>query len=326
MKKTILMIIIFAFIPLNVYAVNNQEYINTHFMEIKEYYPDYDIFIGNKILKDNSLEDEAEKLKKIYGSIDLYSCFYSKDELSNNIFVYKDIIETKTVEYKIINAVAYIRILTFAEGTYEKVLKASHIMDENEIRHLILDLRNNKGGEIAESIEIAKLFVKEGLIAKINYYSVELKDEEYYSNLKDLQYKVIVLINSETSSAAELLAGAIQDSKSGVLIGQQTFGKSRVQKLIPIMTEDAFLNINKDSKEPTVNLIKASGSGVIWENQYLSGWAKITVGKFYTKNGYDIEGNGITPDYIINDKLSFLPVEALLFLIIPFYCGSLFIS
>ena len=97
-------------------------------------------------------------------------------------------------------------------------------MDENNILNIVLDLRDNPGGDISESIKIAQLFVKEGLIAKIDYYSDELEDEEYYSSLKELKYKVIVIVNKETASAAELLTGAIKESKSGYIIGEKPLG------------------------------------------------------------------------------------------------------
>ena len=166
-----------------------------------------------------------------------------------------------------------------------------------------MDLRDNKGGDIIESVRVAQLFVKEGLIAKIDFYSEEFEDIEYYSNLKELKYKLIVLVNNGTSSAAELLAGAIQDTDSGYIIGSKTFGKSKVQKLIPIMAPESFIKSNDIVEKPTINLLKASKQGVFVKNSDILGWAKITVGNFYTKNGKEIEGKDIQPNYNLDESI-----------------------
>lgn len=302
MKKAIIIILIFlCMIPLNAYAAKDENYFNTHLKEIKKHYPSYEIANGKKIIKDNLEADTIEKLKKLYSSIDPYSYFYVKDELAVNIFDKKDDIDNISVEYEIIAGIGYIRISTFNDDIYDKVVDVLNIMDDNKINNIVLDLRDNKGGEIIESIKVAELFVKEGLIAKIDFYSEELEDIEYYSNLKELKYNLIVLVNEETSSAAELLTGAIQDSDSGYIVGNKTFGKSKVQKLISIMTQEVFANNNALFEKPTVNLLEAVKQGIIFNNKDILGWAKITVGCFYNRNGKEIEGKGINPDYIINE-------------------------
>ena len=208
MKKAIIFILIFLWIlPLDAYAVRDIDYFNTHIKEITEYYPLFNSRYGERLIKYNSKLDTIEKLKKLYSSIDSYSNFFSKDELADNIFGRKDDIDRIPVEYEIIKDIGYIRIFTFNDDIYDKVVDVLKIMDENKINNLVLDLRDNKGGVIIESVKVGQLFVKEGLIAKIDYYSKEFEDIEYYSNLKELKYNLIVLVNEETSSAAELLTG-----------------------------------------------------------------------------------------------------------------------
>lgn len=124
---------------------------------------------------------------------------------------------------------------------------------------------------------------------------------EYYSNLKELKYKLIVIVNEETASAAELIAGAVQDSESGYLVGSKTFGKAKIQKMIPVITEKAYVK-NELYKEPTINLFKAMEHGAIIYDEDLLGWAKLTVGCFYNRSGKEIDGKGINPDYIYSSS------------------------
>lgn len=301
MKKAIVLILMILFIPLNIYGASDMDYYNGHIKEIKEYYPEFNIGDTKRLIKLNSKQDTVDILKKLYGSIDEYSGFYTSNELGLNLFDKVELVE-KSIEFEIIDNIGYIIIPTFYNGVYYDVLFALEYMDENNILNIVLDLRDNPGGDISESIKIAQLFVKEGLIAKIDYYSDELEDEEYYSSLKELKYKVIVIVNKETASAAELLTGAIKESKSGYIIGEKTFGKSRVQKLIPIMTQETFHKNNNCTKNPTINYLKATKQGTFINGKSLLGWAKLTVGNFYIRSGKGIEGKGIESDYIFDEK------------------------
>lgn len=283
---------------MNVYAAEDIAYFDAHFREIKEHYPSYEVIDGKKITQYTEEGDLIQNLKDIYGSIDPYSCFYSKDEIK--VYINTKAMES-SVKHEIIEDIGYISIFSFTDDTLEKVVDVLNIIDDNEINNIVLDLRDNKGGDIIESVKVAQLFVKEGLIARVDFYSEEFEDIEYYSDLKELKYKLTVLVNNGTSSAAELLAGAIQDTNSGYIIGSKTFGKSKVQKLIPIMTPESFLKINDIVEKPTINLLKASKQGIFVKSSVVLGWAKITVGSFYTKDGKEIEGKGINPNYILNE-------------------------
>lgn len=301
MKKTTVIALVFIFLlQANIYAAEDLSYFDAHFREIKEYYPSYEVMNDKNIPQYTDEEDLIQSLKNIYSSIDSYSYFYSKDEIEH--YVNKDMVEQR-VEYEIAKDIGYIRIFSFTDDTFERIIDALNSIEDNKINNIVLDLRDNKGGDIIESVRVAQLFVKEGLIAKIDFYSEEFEDIEYYSNLKELKYKLIVLVNNGTSSAAELLAGAIQDTDSGYIIGSKTFGKSKVQKLIPIMAPESFIKSNDIVEKPTINLLKASKQGVFVKNSDILGWAKITVGNFYTKNGKEIEGKGIQPNYNLDESI-----------------------
>ncbi|MDD2482323.1 MAG: S41 family peptidase, partial [Lutispora sp.] len=301
MKKTTVIALVFIFLlQANIYAAEDLSYFDAHFREIKEYYPSYEVMNDKNIPQYTDEEDLIQSLKNIYSSIDSYSYFYSKDEIEH--YVNKDMVEQR-VEYEIAKDIGYIRIFSFTDDTFERIIDALNSIEDNKINNIVLDLRDNKGGDIIESVRVAQLFVKEGLIAKIDFYSEEFEDIEYYSNLKELKYKLIVLVNNGTSSAAELLAGAIQDTDSGYIIGSKTFGKSKVQKLIPIMAPESFIKSNDIVEKPTINLLKASKQGVFVKNSDILGWAKITVGNFYTKNSKEIEGKGIQPNYNLDESI-----------------------
>lgn len=300
MKKIIFILVLLLAIQINIHADKESSYFYAHLDEIMEY-TNYNINDIGKYIENKSESDTIEALKKIYGSIDSYSTFYSADELKVNIFDKSNDPVNKSIEYEIKGDIGYIRIHTFNDNIYDKTVAILKIMDDKRISKIVLDLRNNKGGDLIEGIKTAKLFVKEGLIARIHYYSEGLKDIEYYSNLKELKYKLIVIVNEETASAAELIAGAVQDSESGYLVGSKTFGKAKIQKMIPVITEKAYIK-NELYKEPTVNLFKAMEHGAIIYDEDLLGWAKLTVGCFYNISGKEIDGKGINPDYIYSSS------------------------
>jgi len=291
MKKAIVLILMILFIPLNIYGASDIDYYNAHIKEIKEYYPEFNSGDSKRLIRLNSKQDTVGILKKLYSSIDEYSGFYTSNELGINLFDKVDLVE-KSVEFEIIDDIGYIIIPIFYKGVYDDVLLALEYMDEDNILNIVLDLRDNPGGEISESIKIAQLFVKEGLIARIDYYSHELEDQEYYSNLKELKYKLVVKVNSETASAAELLAGAIKESDSGTIIGEKTFGKSQIQRLIPIMSKESYL-YNKTFRDISINLMKNLENDIYFNNRDILGWAKLSIGRFLTRNDLDIEGKGI---------------------------------
>ncbi len=128
---------------------------------------------------------------------------------------------------------------------------------------LILDLRNNHGGLVDQAIEVAEHLVPEGEIASVIGGEGEVL-RTYYSRAVGKTYPIVVLINEESASASELLAGALQDSGAALLVGKTTFGKASVQNL-----------------------------------EYLPGnyGLLITVARYFTPSGHDIHEHGISPDF-----------------------------
>ena len=172
----------------------------------------------------------------------------------------------KTVDGK---KVAYIKIRQFGDDTESLFAEAAKEVIKNKPDGIILDLRNDPGGYLETSVNIASYFIKDGVIVSEKGRNDNSKDYRSTGSgtLKD--YKVAVLVNGGSASASEILAGALKDRKNSELIGEKTFGKGSVQELIDL----------------------SDGSAV-----------KITVAKWFTPNGKQINGEGLEPDIkIAND-------------------------
>ncbi|WP_235832623.1 S41 family peptidase [Acetivibrio mesophilus] len=209
------------------------------------------------------------------------------------------------VTYKIEGDIGYIKLEIFNSNASQAMDEALKKMDKSKITKIILDLRDNPGGDVSQAVAIARRFVKKGLITKLDFKSESQKDEEYYSNLKELKYKLVVLVNEYSASASEILAGAIQDTDSGVLVGTTTFGKGKVQNLYPILTPEAAQKYEKETGEIFVNGYDLlSEHGIYPSDDEIMGWLKITTGEYYTPGGRMIDGVGLEPDIYIEDSLA----------------------
>ncbi len=219
-----------------------------------------------------------------------------------NIEVERTEIKINPVTYRFIDDIGYIKLDIFNSNSAINIIKALKEMDNNNISKLILDLRDNPGGELSEVIKIAEKFVPEGLITKLDFKSEGMEDEEYYSKNKKLKYKLVVLVNELSASASEILAGAIQDTGAGILVGTKTYGKGKVQHIYPVLSPEAY---KKYSKELGAGILDAydliNKYNIIPSEDEIIGWAKITTGEYYTPKGRMIDGIGLTPDYYVEN-------------------------
>lgn len=164
--------------------------------------------------------------------------------------------------------IGYIAITNFAENTASEFSELLWEFDAAGVTKIILDLRNNPGGYLNSAIDIARLIVPEGVIVS-TVYREEINNESIRSDLKDSKYEFCVLINKNTASAAEVLASALSESGAGFLVGEQSYGKGVIQSMFQMTDGTAF---------------------------------KITTGKYFTRNGNDINGGGIEPnEYVENE-------------------------
>lgn len=155
----------------------------------------------------------------------------------------------------------YIRIASFAENTGKEFKEEFKKLKEAGVKGLVIDLRQNPGGLITSCVEVAREVVPKGPIVSVVEKSGDR--EEYDSDLEETQMPIVVLMDNGSASASEILAGALQDTGAGTIVGTQSYGKGSVQIVVPLMNEDGL---------------------------------KLTVAKYYTPSGRSIDGTGITPD------------------------------
>ncbi len=214
-------------------------------------------------------------------------------------------VQINPVTYEIYNDIGYLKIDTFNTNAGSSLNTALEGMDNQGIKKIILDLRGNPGGEVSQAIEVARQFVPAGLIAKLDYKSPNYADDEYYSYLAEPKYQLVVLVDRMSASASEILAGAIQDTRAGVLVGSQTYGKSKVQQLFPILSQDAFDEYRRRLKVEIVDAYELINTyNIMPSADEIVGWVKITTGEYFTPNGRSIDGIGLTPDVFLANYYS----------------------
>jgi len=187
-----------------------------------------------------------------------------------DILLTRAIIQVKSVKYKKLeDHMGYIRVAAFQEKTADEIRKAIKELDgkNNPMKGLVLDLRNDPGGLLDQAIEVSDIFLKTGAIVSTRG---RVKAMETQSLAKDDNNEIIcpivVLVNEGTASAAEIVAGALQDNGRALIVGTQTFGKASVQTVIPL----------------------EGGSAL-----------KLTTARYYTPKGRSIQAEGIKPDIIV---------------------------
>lgn len=204
--------------------------------------------------------------------------------------------------YNIDNNIGYIKLNIFDSNSAQFIKEALSYMDSKGISKIILDLKDNPGGEVDQAVKIASNFVK-GTICSLDFKDPSMEDKTYSSDLVNSKYKLAVLVNGNSASASEIVTGAIQDSKAGVIIGTKTFGKAKVQTMIPLLTLDAY---EKYKNQLGVDVIDAydliNKYGVEPLDSEIQGWTKITTGRYKTPNGRMIDLQGIEPDIHVADS------------------------
>ena len=164
------------------------------------------------------------------------------------------------------DGVGHMRIFSFGDKTNEELVKALEEFRSAEGTGLVLDLRNNPGGLLRSVVDVANQFLDAGLILYEVNAQGERRDWETKSGGDGLDISLVVLVNQFSASASEVLLGALMDHDRAEVIGVTTFGKGSVNTLKPL----------------------SDGSGVYF-----------TIGRWYTPLGTLIEGEGITPDIIV---------------------------
>ena len=165
--------------------------------------------------------------------------------------------------------IGYLVISKFSTHTAAEVKEQMAYFDKNGIKKLIIDLRNNPGGEKDALVEILRMFTPKGPIFNVEYKDSG-KNEQYYNNTDNSKkYKVVVLVNENSASAAEAFAGTMKDTKSAQIVGETTFGKGTVQMINGLLTGAGF---------------------------------RLTIATYTTANGTSVDGVGVIPDFEVRNK------------------------
>tara|TARA_Y100000815_G_scaffold269416_1_gene292119 strand:- start:42 stop:1196 length:1155 start_codon:yes stop_codon:yes gene_type:complete len=184
----------------------------------------------------------------------------------------REIIEIKSVASKLIEKeIGYLRLRAFNENSSDQLKKEISKLEKKEnLLGYIFDLRNNPGGLLSQAIKISDFFLDDGEI-------VSTKGRKNRENRKFFAKKgdkingkpLIVLINNGSASASEIVAGALQDQKRAILLGESTFGKGSVQSIIPLKNKGAI---------------------------------RLTISKYYLPSGKSISEIGVSPDIMVEES------------------------
>lgn len=226
--------------------------------------------IDDTFVKGLSMREAIELLRGEIGEDVTLSIMREGEDKPVSITLTRDRIRIRSVRSEIIEpGYAYLRISQFQNNTGRDVREhLLRLRDENELRGMVIDLRNNPGGVLSGAIQVSDLLLDRGLITY-----TQGRDEQSRVNygaaagdiLNDLP--LVVLVNGGSASASEIIAGALQDHGRAIIVGRRTFGKGSVQTVLPLYGDRAL---------------------------------KLTTARYYTPNGRSIQAEGIEPDITVD--------------------------
>ena len=228
------------------------------------------IRLDDKPVKGMSLNDAVKVMRGEPGSEIVLTIVREGMEQPLKIKLIRDIIKVKSVKSRMLDdGYGYLRISSFQSKTGDNVNEAiSELKKGGALKGLVLDLRNNHGGVLNAAVAVSDAFLDDGLIV---YTDGRVEDSKmrFSATPNDVLNgaPIVVLINAGSASASEIVAGALQDHKRAIIMGEKTFGKGSVQTILP-----------------------TSNGGAV----------KLTTARYYTPSGRSIQAEGISPDVPIS--------------------------
>lgn len=226
--------------------------------------------LDDLVIKGMSINEAVEKMRGPKGSEIVLTIGRPGESQPFDLTLVRDVIRVASVRERWLEpGYAYVRISQFQQQTGTDVSEAmDRLLAEGDLKGVVLDLRNNPGGVLGASVEVAGLFLDGGTVVYTEgrldnagrSYDAEAVDRTSGAPL-------VVLINGGSASASEIVAGALQDNSRAVIMGTQSFGKGSVQTVLPISEERAV---------------------------------KLTTARYFTPSGRSIQAEGISPDIIVD--------------------------
>jgi carboxyl-terminal processing protease len=229
--------------------------------------------VDDEPVRDISLQEAIEILRGPLGSAVTLGILREVEGQPQEVTVSLEraVIRVTSVKHEMLpHGIGYLRISQFQNRTGPDLIKAiGNLQSQGELNGLILDLRNNPGGVLSAAIEVTDAFIDQGLIVSTKSRDEFLDSKYEATNATVLANEpIVVLINGGSASAAEIVAGALQDHERAVLIGTPSFGKGSVQTILAL------------------------------ENKYA---LKLTTALYYTPNGRSIQATGIQPTIQVSE-------------------------
>ncbi|MFT5691187.1 MAG: carboxyl-terminal processing protease [Oceanicoccus sp.] len=228
------------------------------------------IKLDGKAVKGMSLNQAVNTMRGKRGSDIDVTLIREGERKPLELTVTRDTIKVVSVRSKTLEpGYGYIRIAQFQEKTANEFrIELTKLKEEETLKGLVIDLRNNPGGILQSSVEIVDTILETGLVVYTEG-RLDTSHFEYSASPGDLSNgsPIVVLINGGSASASEIVAGALQDHHRAVIMGTDSFGKGSVQTVVPLSEKHAI---------------------------------KLTTARYYTPNGRSIQAQGIVPDIIVD--------------------------
>ncbi|MBP1761406.1 MAG: C-terminal processing peptidase-2 [Firmicutes bacterium] len=216
-------------------------------------------------------QDEAVHLMRGEPGTQLDMAVLRPDEGKEYEFkIIREIINVPSVEDKVIGdgvPIGYIKLNQFHARSAQEMADSVNRLNEKDIKGIILDLRDNGGGDFEASIAIADIFLEDKEVVSVK--NAQGEETVHRAEAGSVKLPMVVLVNGNSASASEILAGALKDNKRAVLVGEKTYGKGVVQTVFPLRDGGAL---------------------------------KLTTQKYFTPDGTDINKIGINPDYVVKNS------------------------
>lgn len=224
------------------------------------------IKIEDESTKDMSMIDAVKKIRGPKGTKVRLTIAREGETKPLEFSIVRDVIPLVSVRhYLLAPDIGYVRITNFQSKTTKDLESAlENLEKDRDLKGLVLDLRNNPGGLLSQAEEVSDLFLDSGIIVSTKgRISSQDRKTVAHKNGKPRNYPIVVLVNGGSASAAEIVAGALQDNNRALILGTRTFGKGSVQTILPL----------------------SDGSAL-----------RLTTARYYTPSGRSIQLSGITPD------------------------------